>query len=254
MTQENLALPGAQLARLYSIAVADPDGVPSYVAANGPAFESECTGNSFGRIFIEQLRTRALDGPTPDAVYDEAMQIASLAGAPQLGQQLAEDLMKDRTDLMLLAGYLEDLIRVIPALLQGDENPYRRTSLYAAMAFVWQNVSELVQPSFLQQLRQMTFELNEWYANGLMDGVRVDYLDSRWPRTAKTLQDSVDKYETAKRDGDGVQMVVYGAVILGTASQNAPLLGLSPDDVDNLHSGPNVDPLIDWLEDNSWIN
>lgn len=200
MTQTKLDPSGAQLARIYSLAVAYPDDVPGYVAANSATLHPECADNSFGRFFIQRLRARALSGPAPDNVYHEAMQIASIAGAPELGQQLANDFMNERTDMMLLAGYLEDLIGVIPALLKGKSNSYQRTSLYSTMRFVWQNAASLVLPGFIQKLQKMTFDLNEWYVNGLMDEVRFDYLDEIWPQSAEFLETSVEKYETAKAD------------------------------------------------------
>jgi hypothetical protein len=254
MQQANLNLNGAHLARVYSLAVAYPDDVPGHVAENRVSLEPECMDNSFGRFFIERLRARALSGPNPDAVYNQAMQIASMAGAPQLGQQVANDFLKDRTDMLLLAGYLEDLISAIPAIFEGNTNAYQRTSLYGAMVFVWQSADGLVLPDFLQKLRQMAFELNEWYVNCLMDGGRFDYLDKSWPRTAKTLEDAVEQYESAKVDGDQTKQVVYAALILGTAMRYAPLLGLTEDDIGRMSSGLNVDSLVEWFQDNNWID
>jgi len=254
MTQEHLHLPGAQLARVYSLAVAYPNDVPGYVAENNVALKAECTDDSFSKFFVKRLRARALSGPAPDVVYDEAMQIASMAGAPELGQQLANDFLKDRTDMMLLAGYLEDLIGAIPALIRGNVKSYQRTSLYGAMVFVWQSAASLVLPGYLQKLQQMAFELNEWYVNNLMDEARFDYLDRMWPRTAKLLEDAVEKYEDAKVDNNVVMVTVQGAIIMGTAMKFASFLGLTDDDLNHLHSGINVDALVEWLQDNDWIN
>ncbi len=253
MTQENLNLDGAHLARVYSLAVAYPDDVPGYVAENGEILKSEGTDNSFGIFFIKRLRARALSGPARDDVYNEAMQISSMAGAPELGQQLANEFMQGRTDMMLLARYLEDLIGVIPALVQGNANSYQGTSLYGAMGFVWQSAAGLMPPGLLQKLQKMTFELNEWYVNSLMDAVRLDYLESAWPRTVKGLEDSVEKYKAAKVDGDGLPLLVHCGIIVGTATAFRPLLGLTEDDIDSMHSGFNVDPLVEWLQDNDWI-
>ena len=254
MTQENLNLKGAQLARVYSLAVAYPDDVPGYVSENGNVLQGECTDDCFGRFFVDRLRARALSGPAPDDVYQQAMQIASQAGAPQLGQQLASEFMKERTDMMLLARYLEDIIGVIPAILQGNVNSYQRTSLYGAMRFVWQSAAGLVLPGLLHKLQKMAFELNEWYVNSVMDTVRFDYLESAWPRIAAIIEDSVEKYETAKVEGNGVLITVQAAIIAGSATQYAPLFGLTEGEIQSMSLNLNVDPLVEWLQDNDWID
>jgi len=254
MTQDGLNMTGGQLARVYSIAVAYPDNVPNYISENKTPMEAECAEGSFGRFFIDLLRQRAISGPSPDEVNDRAMEIASIAGAPQLGPQLAQEFLKERTDMMLLASYLEDIIGVIPDILQGNTNSYQRTTLCSAMQFVWQSAAGLVQPEFLQALRQMTFELNEWYVDNLMDPVRLDYLESIWPQTAEILEETVEKYETAKAEGNSVTVTVQAAILAGSATRFAPLLGLTESEIQSMNANLNVDRLMEWLQDNGWID
>lgn len=254
MTQDGLNINGGQLARAYSIAVAYPDNVPGYISENKTPMEAEFAQGSFGRYFIDRLRQRALSGPDPGDVNEHAMEIASRAGAPQLGPQLAQEFLKERTDMMLLACYLEDIIGVIPAILQGNTNSYQRTTLYSAMRFVWQSAAGLVLPEFLQTLRQMTFELNEWYVDNLMDTIRFDYLETIWPRTAAILEETVEKYETAKAEGNSVMITVQAAILAGSASRFAPLLGLADSEIKSMSANLNVDPLVEWLQDNGWID
>ena len=254
MPQDGLNMTGGQLARVYSIAVAYPDSVPNYMSENKTPMEAECAEGSFGRFFIDCLRQQALSGPAPNEVNERAMDIAARAGAPQLGPQLAEEFMKERTDMMLLASYLEDIIGVIPDILQGNTNSYQGTTLCSAMQFVWQSAAGLVQPEFLQTLRQMTFELNEWYVDNLMDPVRLDYLESIWPRTAEILEETVEKYETAKAEGNSVTITVQAAILAGSAKRFAPLLGLSESEIQRMSANLNVDPLVEWLQDNGWID
>jgi hypothetical protein len=253
MTQGNINLLGGQLARVYSLAVAYPDNVPGYVTGNKNAMEAECAEDCFGRYFVGCLRNHALSGPAPGDVSDRAMDIAARSGAPQLGPQLAQDFMRERTDMMLLAAYLEDMLRVIPDMLAGNDGSYQRTSVYTTMRFVWQNAGALVLPQFLQSLQQMTFELNEWYVNNLMDAVRFDYLERAWPRSAQLLKDTVEKYESARAEGNSVMILVQAAVIVGLTTKFAPLLGLTDDKIGRMSKELQVDPLIDWLRDNDWI-
>ena len=254
MTQDGLNMNGGQLARAYSIAVAYPDNVPGYISENKTPMEAECAQGSFGRYFIDCLRQRAISGPAPDEVNERAMEIASLAGAPQLGPQLAQELLKARTDMMLLASYLEDIIGVAPDILQGNTTSFQRTTLCSAMNVVWQSAAGLVLPEFLQTLRQMTFELNEWYVNNLMETVRFDYLDRAWPRTAKIIAEARGKYETAKADGNSVMIIVQAAVIVGCVTRFAPLLGLTGNEIKSMSADLNIEPLLEWLQDNDWID
>jgi hypothetical protein len=254
MSQDGLNINGGQLARAYSIAVAYPENVPGYISENKTPMEAEYAQGSFGRYFIDCLRQRAISSPDPGDVNEHAMEIASRAGAPQLGPQLAQDFLRERTDMMLLAGYLEDIIGVIPSILQGNTNSYHSTTLYSAMRYVWQSAAGLVQPDFLQRLRQMTFELNEWYVDNLMDTVRFDYLESIWPRTAAILEETVEKYETAKAEGDSVKLIVQASILAGSAKRFAPLLGLTDNEIQSMNANLNVDPLVEWLQDNGWID
>ena len=254
MTQDGLNINGGQLARAYSIAVVYPDKVPGYISENKTLMEAECAEGSFGRYFIDRLRQRAIICPPPDEVNERAMQIASIAGAPQLGTQLAQEFLKERTDLMLLASYLGDIIGVIPDILQGSTNSYQHTTLYSTMRFVWQNAAGLVLLEFLQTLQQMTFELNEWYVDNLMDTVRIDYLESIWPRTAAFLEETVEKYETSKAEGNSVMITVQAAILAGSATRFAPFLGLSDSEIHRMSANLNVVPLIEWLQDNGWID
>jgi len=253
MTQENLNLNGGHLARVYSLAVAYPDNVPGYISENKVTMEAECTEGSFGRFLVDCLRERALSGPSPSDVSSRAMDIAARAGAPQLGPQLAQEFLRERTDMMLLARYLENIIEVIPDILKGNVRSYQQTKIYSAMQFVWESAASLVLPEFLQALQKMTFELNEWYVNNLMDTVRFDYLELIWPRTAKILEEAFGKYETAKADGDSVMLTVNAAVIAGSATRFGPLLGLSDREIKSMSTNFNVNPLVEWLQNNGWI-
>lgn len=245
---------GARVARAYSLAVAFPDGVPDYVQQNSDGFAEGGGEIRFGEYFIERLRAKALSGPLHDEVYGEAMRIAGEAGAPEFGSQLANDFMQDRTDMLLLADYLESLLDAMTALREGDTKPYQNTTLYQTMSFVWLNAGGLVLPGFLEKLQQMAFELNEWYVRALMDTIQIDFMEQDWPRyAAKMAVDIIDKYEDAKAKGDSVQMFLYSAGILGITTQYAPILGLTEEDISELYSEFDVDPLLEFLKENDWL-
>jgi len=44
------------------------------------------------------------------------------------------------------------------------------------------------------------------------------------------------------------------AAQLGTITRFALLLGLTENDIESMHSGLNVDALVEWLQDSDWID
>ena len=64
----------------------------------------------------------------------------------------------------------------------------------------------------------------------------------------------MEKYETAKAEGNSVTITVQAAILAGSATRFAPLLGLSESEIQRMSANLNVDPLVEWLQDNGWID
>ncbi|MCK4512982.1 hypothetical protein KAW64_14650, partial [bacterium] len=76
-----------------------------------------------------------------------------------------DDLLESRTDMLLLAGYIESLIVTLPDVAQGNSVPYSQTMLYGLMSFLWPAVGNFMLPQDVALLRHITMQMNEWYVS-----------------------------------------------------------------------------------------
>lgn len=128
-----------QLATAYALALFYPERFVNYVEQEGAALSS----SSFRRC-IEGVRNAfsiaAINMPSSQEIHERSMSIASRAGAPHFGPEVARNIMQSQGNYALVAEALAQLSRVL-----GGELAYEDTIMY-------QNV---VQREYLGQLYEL---------------------------------------------------------------------------------------------------
>jgi hypothetical protein len=158
---------GVGIARAYAIAISYPDSLPQFVKNNPDLFRENGPSIICGRTLVTELRKAVLKGPDIESIKGHAMDVATRAGAPELGPKLGEDMAKGSADVMQLAFWLEELVNTIPSLLQDDPKPYSNTSIYQYSKFMWTFSEGLLLPDDLKRFRDMMQEANEWIVTSL---------------------------------------------------------------------------------------
>lgn len=156
---------GVALAEVYAIAVSYPDNVPDFIQKNSPLFQQNGSAIKCGRVLASQLLSAALSGPSPNSIREHAGDVACRAGRCDLGETVSDDIMKNKSDMYQLAGYLQNLVDTAPSITEGDVGPYQNTAIYQTSQMVWGMTESMgvLHPSDIKALRDITFEMSRWY-------------------------------------------------------------------------------------------
>jgi hypothetical protein len=246
---------GGKLIRAYALAVSYPDQVPSFVADQRQSFQADGEVVRYGKLLAAQLRGGALSGPAPHEVREQAADLAGRVGAGQLAGPLADGLMANMTDLMLLADYVSALLETLPALAAGDLQPYRHTLLYQSMSLLWNNAAALLGVAGVEPIRQLSLQLNEWYVGNLVMALGVPPAADEVSETKlrALLQQAVDELRGLSGSEASVQAVVWASVLLGAAAKHGDMLDLPESEAQAMTGLENVGRLVDWLEEHGWV-
>jgi len=156
---------GVAIARAYAIASSYPDSVPEFVGKNRALFQQNGDAIRCGSLLASQLRSAALQGPSPNSIREQASNMADQAGRPDLGPVVADDMLKSRLDMLELASDIQDLVDTLPSIIDGDVTPYQNSNVYQKPKFVigiLEN-SGLLTPRDLHDWRDLTMKICEWY-------------------------------------------------------------------------------------------
>lgn len=149
-----------QLGTVYALALFYPERFVNYVEQEGAALSS----SSFRRC-IEGVRNAfsiaAINMPSNQEIYERSMSIASRAGAPHLGPEVARNIMQSQGNYALVAEALAQLSRVL-----GGELAYKSTSMYET-AIQLQSLRQLYEllgaedelPGFWDAYMEILFEV-----------------------------------------------------------------------------------------------
>jgi len=152
-----------QLGNVYALALFYPERFVNYEQQERAALSS----SSFRRCLEDvanALSAAAVNMPSRQETYERAMDIASRAGAPQLGPKVTEEMMKNQGNYALVAEALTQLSKVL-----GGELAYESTIMYetaitfGSLSNLWKVLgAEAELPGFWKKYTQILFELTRW--------------------------------------------------------------------------------------------
>lgn len=156
---------GVVIARAYAIAVSYPDSVPEFVKKNGTFFQPNGGAIKCGRVLASQLRSAALSGLSPQSIREQAGNVACRADRCDLGPIVADNMLKNISDMYQVAGYLQNLVDTLPSVTAGNVVPYQNTAVYQNSKLVWGMLESLgvLPPRDIKAIRDITLEMSEWY-------------------------------------------------------------------------------------------
>jgi len=153
-----------QLGTSYALANFYPNDFVNYINKNKDILQSK----AFRRCLLalkDAYYSKALNAPSRNAVYEQSSEIATRAGAPEMGEQVAEGILQGQGNPAMIAVALEQL-----ALVIDGEQAYESTLLYAAAAQqqylreVWIQVGgENDMPGFMTYFSKLMYEITVWY-------------------------------------------------------------------------------------------
>ncbi len=153
------------IATAYAGAVSYPENFPKWALQNKAALDSP-QFKSCLEHFASQLTAAALSAPPYNDIYSRSMDIATDAGAPELGQKVAQDMAKTSGDLLQLASTLRQLMVCLSGIFNGDSTKWEQSN-FQAMAFVWRMSEQQLGTQDTQRLQKISFELHRWYLSTL---------------------------------------------------------------------------------------
>jgi hypothetical protein len=149
------------IATAYAGAFSYPEKFPDWAGQNKSALASEQFRTCLDHM-ANQLTRAALSAPSYDDVYSRSMDIASRAGAPELGSKVAEDMSKTSGDLLQLAALLRQLMTCIESGVNDDWTRFSQSD-FQAMAYVLGMSEQQLGSDYTRRLREVSFELHRWY-------------------------------------------------------------------------------------------
>ncbi|MFQ5662663.1 MAG: hypothetical protein ACE5HL_02390 [Terriglobia bacterium] len=153
------------IATAYAGAAAYPESFPNWALQNKAALESQEFRTCLER-FAEQLTMAALSAPSSSDIYAKSMDIATAAGAPELGPKVAEGMAQNSADLLRLANQLRQLLAFLPDVLNGDLTSFEQSD-FQLMALAWRMSHGQLGPEYTRRLQKLTFDLSYWYVSVL---------------------------------------------------------------------------------------
>jgi hypothetical protein len=121
---------GVAIVQAYSFVFSYPQDLPQHVLNNQSFYRSNGPAIRCGRQFANRLWQAALTCPSYNQIYSKAVEVAGAVNLPQMAPGVASDMYRHCTDLSLLARYIDELNTVLPALADGNPQPYYNSSIY----------------------------------------------------------------------------------------------------------------------------
>lgn len=155
---------GRRIAHAYALAISYPDSLPQFVQQNKEFFHEDGPSIQCGRALVDGLRKSALSMPSPGDIRAQAMDVATRAGAPEMGPKVGDDMVATSLDMLRLASFVEELANTCPQLAAGDAKPYHDTSIYGFSSSMWGMIEQsgTILTADLKAIRDMTMEMSEW--------------------------------------------------------------------------------------------
>ena len=150
------------VAEMYAYAISYPDDFPNFIENNRDKYTpggqwQECT-----ELLTSQLYSAALSSASPSQIEEEAMSVASRAGAPELGPKVAESMMETASDMIRLASWLSSISNSVSEIQQGNLSAYYNTEVYQLSAFLWGSMQLGLTPEEIRSWQNIMYELNIW--------------------------------------------------------------------------------------------
>ncbi|MCH8978628.1 MAG: hypothetical protein IH945_05220 [Armatimonadetes bacterium] len=164
----------------YAIASAYPFDFPAFVEENSDWFAEDGKYLDCTNHVAAALMTAGFSSYDPDATREHAYNIASDAGAPQFGPQVADSINSLSADLVRLSTALTELSESVTFLLRGDSQHYEQSYLFTVTSLLWNTLDAastgydpLMTPQDVSILRQLMYDMTVWYLEMMFAPVLV---------------------------------------------------------------------------------
>jgi len=150
------------VAEMYGVAIAYPNDFPNFIKNNNDKYAPGGQWQECAERLASQLYLSALSSFSPNQIEEHAMDVASRAGAPELGPKVAESMMSTSLDMARLASNLSSLTKSVSEIQKGNLYAYQNTEIYFLSSILWSAMQGLFTPEEIKSYQQIYYELSIW--------------------------------------------------------------------------------------------
>lgn len=150
------------VAAMYAYAISYPDDFPNFIENNRDQYTPGGQWQECAELLASQFSAAALSSASPSQIEEEAMSVASRAGAPELGPKVAESMMQTAPDMIRLASWLRSISNSVSEIQQGNLSAYYNSEVYQLSAFLWGSMQLGLTPEEIRSWQNIMYELNIW--------------------------------------------------------------------------------------------